>query len=848
MPDPVAIECPACLATLKVPDDKLGKKIRCPKCSEIFVAEASEAAEDFDLEEERRPARGKGGVKKGGKKQSGSGLLIGGIVGGVALVAVAGVVIFLMSSGGDDAVPQAAQVAPVATPSPTAAPAGDPAAAMAASMGAHGAMPAGAAHGAPQSAPAATPVASPAIPPTTNGPAAAFVSQSSSGPAKLDLSWIPADSELIIDLRPAAIWAAPALQQALKHPMVFMAIGPMQAMTGIVPADIESLTVAMKLPDPRAAAAPTNGVAPSPGAEMPQIGNLQPVIVVRLKKPLLESVWERPDFPLETTEYAGQTVRKFSPPAADGKQLTFAFHQPNELAIVAGLDGTVQKLIDAKGDAKLFADWAPLDPNLQFQLAARPRDVKGLRSTSRSPLQPSISAEQKAFQDAMDQYLRSFSGGLRLTDGLQLSMRLQSDTPANTDALEAALRKNQETVNADFMSQMEAAFGGFGGPMPPELRGLLEALLANGQTSRDGAIISMGTSIPADKMELFAILAAKAQQSPMAGMMLGGMMPGGPAGMPPGGPGRRPTGERSGQTKPMATKTPGDLPPNLELQASTLWDAPQAGSASVPLLMQFRVTATDDAILCGAGEFEFRPPTTNSGASLSATSPRQTTLSAPEQLMRTYLVPLDPLENGAANVATFHLAFKEPDAKARSLVNCEGKFRIVRAKSQTDFQVPLKKPLTSKPELPDALSAAGLTVKLDRVKSDSGSIAEELVVSVGSSSLVARLQILDAESREPAIGWETPAIRYVSDRGGIVQRISSASGDPLPDRFLLSLVLFDGTESLTVPFSFADLPLPDPATRPVQALPPQFRGAPGPGGALPPGGLPGEPGSAGGVP
>lgn len=846
MPDPVAIECPACLATLKVPDDKLGKKIRCPKCSEIFVAEASETVEDFDQEEERRPARGKGGVKKGGKKQSSSGLLIGGIVGGVALVAVAGVVIFLMTSGGgnDAAVPQAAQVPPASAPSPTAAHAGDTAAAMAASMGImEPCRPAR--RRAPQAAPAITPVASPVTPPTTtNGPPATFVSQSSSGPAKLDLSWIPADSELIIDLRPAAIWAAPALQQALKHPLVFMAIGPMQAMTGIVPADIESVTVAMKLPDSRAAAAPTTGVELAPGAEMPQIGNLQPVIVVRLKKPLLDSVWERPDFPLETTEYAGQTVRKFSPPPVDGKQLTFAIHQPNELTIVAGLDGTVQKLIDAKGDAKLFADWAPLDPNLQLQLAAHPRNLKGLRSASQSPLQPSASAEQKAFQDAMDQYLRSFSGGLRLTDGLQLSMRLQSDTPANTDALEAALRKNQETVNADFMSQMEAAFGGFGGPMPPELKGLLEALLANGQTTRNGAIISMGTSIPADKMELFAKLAAKAQQNPMAGMMLGGMVPGGP----PGGPGGRPTGERSGQTEPMVTKTPDELPPNLELQASTLWDAPQPGASSVPLLMQFQVTATDDTILCAAGEFEFRPPTTNSGNSLSATSPRQTTLSAAEQLLRTYLVPLDPQENGAANVATFHLAYAEPDAKARSLVSCEGKFRVVRAKSQTDFQVPLKKPLPSKLDLPDALSAAGLTVKLERTKLDSGPIAEELVVSVGASSLVARLQILDADGGGPAAGWETPVIRYVSERGGIVQRISSESGDTLPDRFLLSLVLFEGTETLTVPFSFADLPLPDPATRPVQALPPQFRGAPGPGGAFPPGGLPGEPGSAAGVP
>ncbi len=833
MPDPVAIECPACLATLKVPEDKLGKKIRCPKCSEIFVAEASETVEDFDQEEERRPARGKGGVKKGGKKQSGSGLLIGGIVGGVALVAVAGVVIYLMSSGGgnDAPAPQGAPSAPAVAASPPPA-----AAAMAASMGAHGAM-AGAAHGAPQAVPTTAPAASTTVPPTVNAPAAPFVSQSSSGPAKLDLSWIPTESELIIDLRPAAIWAAPALQQALKHPLVFMAIGPMQAMTGIVPADIESVTVAMKLPDPRAAAAPTTGVALSPGAEMPQIGNLQPVIVVRLKKPLLESVWERPDFPLETTEYAGQTVRKFSPPAADGKQLTFAFHQPNELTIVAGLDGTVQKLIDAKGDAELFADWAPLDPNLQFQLAARPKDLAPQWAAARKSTLP-IDAEQERLLAAFEKHLRAFAFGLQMTDGVELAGYVQADSEAGGQELAEALKPQLAKAHAEFAAGFEKGFQQTGAPAPSELKSLVASVQENSKLTQQGAVASLTSRIPADKMGLFALLAQKAQQNPMAGMMLGGMMPGGPAGRPPGGPGGRPTGERSGQTEPMATKTPGDLPPNLELQASTLWDAPQSGAASVPLLMQFRVTATDDAILCAAGEFEFRPPTTDAGASLTATSPRQTTLSGPEQLLRTYLVPLDPLENGKANVATFHLAFKEPDAKARSLVSCEGKFRVVRAKSQTDFQIPLRKPLPSKLDLPEALTAAGLTVKLERTKLDSGPIAEELVVSVGSSAAVARLKILDADGGEPAIGWETPATRYVSERGGIVQRISSESGDPLPDRFLLSLVLFDGTETLTVPFSFADLPLPDPATRPVQKAP-QFPGGPIPGGPLPGGAIPG---------
>ena len=37
----VSVECPGCAAKLNLPDrSKLGKKIKCPKCEEVFTAEA----------------------------------------------------------------------------------------------------------------------------------------------------------------------------------------------------------------------------------------------------------------------------------------------------------------------------------------------------------------------------------------------------------------------------------------------------------------------------------------------------------------------------------------------------------------------------------------------------------------------------------------------------------------------------------------------------------------------------------------------------------------------------------------------------------------------------------------
>src|SRR5947209_2382898 len=40
---PTEISCPSCLRQLRVPDDLLGKTVRCPSCQSTFTATASES-------------------------------------------------------------------------------------------------------------------------------------------------------------------------------------------------------------------------------------------------------------------------------------------------------------------------------------------------------------------------------------------------------------------------------------------------------------------------------------------------------------------------------------------------------------------------------------------------------------------------------------------------------------------------------------------------------------------------------------------------------------------------------------------------------------------------------------
>lgn len=845
MANPVAIQCSACLATLRVPEDKLGKKIRCPKCAEVFVAEAAEA-DDFEVEEEEAQprSRGKGPVKKGGKKSQGSGLLIAGIAGGVvALGAVIGLVIFLMGAGDDGPIAPAPQVAaaPAMPMPPAGAMAGHGGAALppgAPPAGAHGgATPAATAAGLPMppvAATAAAPIAPTSSPATA--PAAEFVSQSSSGPAQIDLSWIPADTETVIHIRPAAIWAAPALQQAVTHPYALLGVGQLQAMTGLTVADIESLTLAMKTPRTPAAVAATDpslpeGVRqmPSPQAMTPEM--YQPVLVARLKKPIFETVWERPDFPLQIQQYAGKTLRVFSQPGPDGKPLSVGIYQPDEQTIVAGLQDSVQKLIDSNGQARLFADWAPFDPNLQVQVGMR---IKGFADyfkqsrEMRAKYGAASPPEQQRAEMAMEQHLRAMAGGLQITDGLELAAKLQADNDAGGKEISDAIQAQQVAGSGDFLAQIETATG----PLPQEAKTLIQTLHEESKNNVAGAVTSYTTRIPADKLGLLVQLAQKSQQAQMAGMLLGG-----PPGMSPGGMGSglaMSPGERTGQTDPVATQNSDALPEKLELQASTLWDAPNLENGTVPLLIQFHLTATDDSLLCAAGEFEFRPPTTDAGKILANLPPRQTTLAGGEQILRTYVVPLNPDADDPQSLK-FHIAFRSP-AEARELRVCEGKFKVTRAGARTEVQLPLKKPIPAKLELSQELQKAGLSVKLERTKSGSHAGSEELVVSTGTSAVVGQLQILaDADGDAPA-GWETPVVKFVRDKAGMAQRLSSVDGEELPSEFVLKFVLYTDTETVDVPFDFAGLELPAAVIQPMTGAAPGF-----PGGSLPPGAFPGAP-------
>lgn len=190
----VTVTCPGCEARLNLPDaSKLGKKIKCPKCSDIFVAKTEDDDLDEELDEEVAPSRSSRGRKRpaaagkkppGKKKPSKGGANVPLIAGGVvALVALIGIGLFL--AGFFSSKPQQVAQAP-----------------------------------APQGPPPIT-----------------------ANERILALRWMPPDTEALVHFKVADIWQAPLMQSFVNESYFAPVAQTLTQYTGLKPTEIESVTM-----------------------------------------------------------------------------------------------------------------------------------------------------------------------------------------------------------------------------------------------------------------------------------------------------------------------------------------------------------------------------------------------------------------------------------------------------------------------------------------------------------------------------------------------------------------------------------------------------------------------------
>ncbi len=798
MADRISVECPGCLAKVTLPDSsKLGKKVKCPKCSDVFVAEASDD-EESDEADDDAPAQSKGRKRpstaptpaKSGKKRKSSGNGGGGggsngplIAGGaVAVVALLGVGLWL--SGIFSSKP--APAPPMAEPQPVAA----------APMVAH--------------APPAPP-APPAISPTER---------------MLALRWLPQDTELIVHAKVADLWQAPLLKGLVDSPSAAAGIKDFQAATGLLPTDVESVTMGMTDTQQlqNVAASSMMGLPPQP----PKV-----IAIVRTKKPISmeEILKSAPDLkPAEykSKKYVEATNNEYCSWLAEPSTLIIAKSDDLKTIMDRGETVTPRKELS-------FADATP-----HVVLLAAPKDPKSLSQAQVQPI-PGMSPEIGAMQKTLTESMTAFSLGVNIRGGfdVQTSFLLKDAQGATT----------VKTGAESGLIEVRKAFDSFKMTGQPLLVELGDQLLNNLKIETKDQVVKVTTNLPdSDQQKIEQLPPLLMMMAMTGGMGSGGggplagapkSMSTGPGGAPPGF--NFPTsadGKNPGQTDPVDAQVAEGLPDGTTLSALTSWSQfPALGpdlKTSYQMQLIFDLKGDDLHEICGFGQVSLKTVALAGGGALKV-SKTQSIVHANVVKM---VVPFEPGEgisfDHPEGTLRLIVAVDQPAGTAKAIAAIEGSFKILTADDSEEFTI-AEAPKTAKRPLTDpGLKAAGV-----KLMKSNDLMGEALTLSCAKGFFLGQVKANNPESQELFANMSS---HPEFEKNQTVQKLTALGNNgKFAPQLNLQGKVFKGVKEKTVTFKFVDVALPTAETRPVPAqgnFPQQpngagFSGQPQPGQPMP---------------
>ena len=806
----ISIECPECSAKLNLSDSsKLGKKIKCPKCSEIFVAEAPEDDDLFDDDEDpddeprssSRGKRGSAGPKesaKGGKKGSGKGnssedssnmpLILGGIVGVIGLVA--GGLFF----GG------VFKSAPLPAPTTT----------MPATMPEQMAV----APVQPVSAPPAPPQVSPAE-------------------KILGLRWMPPETDLLIHAKVADIWQAPLLKEPLSNPTVTSSLKDFEKHFGMPPSEIESISfgfvdfsgslLALKQENDKSPqAAPPPGSMGFGGPPIPMnFPNLRYVVVIKTRKPLDLKVFSEGAPNAALQEKNGKTF--FEVPAIPNMTPANGGWSPDSTTLILATTKELMATLERGETSVPRKEFKSIDHLPQLVIAGAVSSsleaIKKSAEDSMTELPGLIVSEIKASDDYG---LKMGSLGLTIKGGFDVQFTTISSTDEGAKKLKAEMEQN--------LGQMRSQFDGFKTIAPPLIAELGEMLFANLKIEARSQTVTAATNIPDSAKD-------KLEQLPAIVMMMamtGGL--GGPMGGPPSfgaSPGSLDASLNSSVNAPVEfEKQPGEtdsveaastegLPEGMTLTARTAWSRPAIAATSTSnaaattsttgnsnATIDILIEARGDGLetICGATGASSKTIKLDGGATL-----KKSKLALPGGIdsQKTFL-PFD-LNGGLSSehppqTLRVRLTVDVPSKAGTKIDVLEGSFKYLTAENSQELTIE-NVPQTAKQPLKGADFKAG-GVKLIRGPRDV--TPESLKLECGKDHFLGR--VLGTPD-------DVPSVTEV-EKGLTIQRIYAKQPDgKFPDDFQIQFKLYSNVKEHTVTFRFENIPLPTPDSAEQQSSP-----------------------------
>jgi zinc-ribbon domain len=771
----ISVECPSCLAKLNLADSsKLGKKIRCPKCTEVFTPEAPDD-DDFEDELEDEPKRGgskkssssgaasakgaKKGAKKGGASGGGSNLpvIIGGVLGLLALI---GAGAFFSGIFNSKPLPAPPAIQPM---------------------------------------PVAQPVQAPPAPP-----------QISPAEKVLGLRWMPTETDVIIHAKISDIWKAPLLKEPLSSPSVTTGLKEFEKQFGMPLSEIESVSIGfvdltggvIKLMTAGApAGAPGFPVGPAFPTMSPH--DFHYVTVVRTKKPI---DWKLISQSVPNTSMREKNGKSYFEATENPMQPANGgwSPEPNTLILATSkeLMGTIER-----GETNVpRKELAGINHVPHLVVAGV---VRGLRSEeiqqaeAKNITLPPFIAELSKPSDKYSPRMGNL--GLTVKGGFDLQISAFSNSAEGT--------QNMKLAFESFSKELRSMFDGYKTTAPPLIGELGELLLANLKIEDQNQKVTLSTGVPDSAQE-------KLEQLPAVVMMMA--MMGGFSGAPPMGaasnlgasPGSillnqplktAPTISLPGETESVEASMVEGLAEELTLTAKTAWSTLPAlpttdgkVTETIEILLDLKGDGLDS--ICAATGVTSKTLTIGSGSLKKSKRTPPGGIDAQKTFLAFDEDTSLPGEHPPETLRV-RLAVDVPQNLPTKIDVLEGSFKIMTAGNSQELSVE-NVPQRAKTPLNDPEFKAG-GVKLIRGPKDV--FPQTLKLQCGEDFYVGRVR-----------GTPGDVVSFTEvEKGVTIQRIYANQPDgKFPDEFEIAFKLHTDLKEQKVTFRFENVPLPAAETKP----------------------------------
>jgi tetratricopeptide (TPR) repeat protein len=595
----------------------------------------------------------------------------------------------------------------------------------------------------------------------------------------LNVAWLPLDAEVVININVRELWSSPMLTTLKEDPETKASLQVMQDELGMLPRDIESVTIGFSGATELAMAGVADPAALASGKDLV-------VMVVRTRSPFDPQIVQRRTDDFEAATHDGkqfyQSLNTDEIPSvyiADSKTVVLAEEELLKVAIEQGQDAVARPEFDF------------LDASNHVTIGFVPNDPFSL--TAAISTEGSGSKAMDRLGSALKDQLLGVGLGISATDSLDLDIRML--------CVDASAATEVDASVADLMNEAKGLWTLAKSGLPPAISGVIDSIIRAQKNSATAEVASLSTRLSAQSIER-AVEGAK-EMLPM--LMMGAM-----AGLG-GSMGDADFGPTEPLEAPAATKPAEGLSVAATAKVSSSIELDDDGNEKPKAIeLVLAITGEQAKAAGGAGFASVTSAKDNNGADLTLRVVANFGAGGFEAIDRDDFFVKHP-DDGCTAIVTF-----DPLAEASTAIaTAEGivKLRVVDASSQ--IIVEGAKSMVGKQVDNAELVAAGYTLKLKETKEKFGDdefTSWQLEWVNASDSPVDVQQIADGGG----LGLQTPQL--VDADGNVIGDFSGTSyssfgnnsslswsmsiqdDQPVPDDARLRFTLNTGVSIIDVPF------------------------------------------------